>query len=387
MRIVQPTAAQIRAANSRRIVDAVRRHGMATRAQLVEWTGLSRATVSSVVVDLQAGGVLVERVMPYGDAHERGRPARGLVLDRSAGVALAVDVGVAHVAVSVGGLSHEPLAEVWVDKESQDRSGAASVLACVTETLRRADLDFDHLIGAVISVAGSLRPGSARLAHPAVLPELNIGELISGLRAVRDMPILVENDANLGALAESRRSTTRDGVTLYVKYASRIGLGIAVNGEIYRGGRGKAGELGHVLVDPGGERCWCGRRGCLEIASGGAGIARSLGWDEGGGSLGEIIARALSGDSDVRQAVGRAADRLGSALADAALLLDPTRVVIGGDLADLGDLVLDPVNRQLASVPFGAPLAATLSPLRNRASLAGAIALAMSDSCGEPARP
>lgn len=382
MRTVQPTGAQVRMANVAAVVDVVRRTGIATRAQLVERTRLSRATVSSVVGELLARGVVVERPIHEVPEGGHGRPPQGLVLDRSAGIAVAVDIGVRHLAVSVSGLSRRPLAERWLPIDGRLGTGASIALASIAEVLRDAEVDFAHVIGAAVSVATAVPLGDDHPATGNVFPGWDVGDLVARMKADWGVPVFVENDANLGALAASQESEDPQGTTLYVKYATRIGLGIAIDGKIYRGGHGSAGELGHLQIVPDGERCWCGRRGCLELTAGGAGIAQTLGIPSGHGEIAEIITRALAGDGATVAAVADAARKLGSALASAALVLDPSHIVIGGELARLGDLVLGPVNQQLGSVQFGCEHLATLSPLGNRASLVGAIALVLSVDAG-----
>jgi predicted NBD/HSP70 family sugar kinase len=168
-------------------------------------------------------------------------------------------------------------------------------------------------------------------------------------------------------------------VVLYVKLASRIGLGIALGSRIFRGRDGYAGELGHVLVDPDGGRCWCGRTGCLELYAGGDGILRRLG-ERAPETLGELVARSRAGDPEVVALVDQAAERLARALGDIALILDPSAVLIGGELAALGEQVLAPVRESLTAAPFGVPTEVAVSPLGERASLLGALALVLSES-------
>lgn len=381
-RPVQPTSTALRAANRARIVTELRRHSRVTRADLALRTNLSRATVSSVVGELLRAGLVVERRLPTGAS---GRPAAELALDRSAGVAIAVDVGVRHVAVAVGDLSRSIIAERWLElpRGHDAETGTQTVLSGIAATLAESGVDDDQIVGAAISLAAPIARETGRLLVPGVLPGWNGTRLAAMVGEQWRIPVALDNDANLGALAEAvSRGTADSAAILYVKLASRVGLGISAGSRIYRGRDGSAGELGHLTVDPHGAPCWCGRRGCLELYAGGDGILRRLGRRAPvtSVSLSELIARARAGDPDVLDVVADAADVLARALADVALILDPAAILLGGELTALGDLIVAPVRHAIDDLPFTASPEVGLSPLGERASLVGALALVLSES-------
>lgn len=148
-----PTSGAIRAANRASVVDVLRRLGSANRAEIIEETGLSRATVSSLIGELRAQGQVFERRGVSAEAF--GRPPATLALDRSAGLAIAVDVGVRHVAVALGDLSRRVLAERWVAVPHGHRPdpGLAIVLHCIEEAMSEAETDSTQIVGAAISIA------------------------------------------------------------------------------------------------------------------------------------------------------------------------------------------------------------------------------------------
>ncbi|MEZ0112656.1 putative NBD/HSP70 family sugar kinase [Catenulispora sp. EB89] len=391
-RRVQPTSEAVRAANRARVVDILRRSGSATRAELVSGTGLSRATVSSLIGELADRGLVSELPQPAADAP--GRPPTRLALNRAAGLAIAVDVGVRHVAVAVGDLSRSVLAERWVSLpqgHSAER-GTHIVMRSIETTLAEAEADRDQIVGAAISIAAPIAPDSGRFLVPGVLPGWNGSELAELIGRTWGIPAAVENDANLGALGESVVAAPPGGDPhgqdlLYVKLASRVGLGIAFGSRgafgsrIHRGHDGYAGELGHVTADPDGPACWCGRRGCLELYAGAEGMlarlaARGIRIDD----VNELIRRAEAGDADVLAVIGDGTRRLARSLGALALVLNPSVIILGGELTALGPLLLDPVHAELAAVPFGAPVAVRTSTLGPRASLMGALALVLSES-------
>jgi predicted NBD/HSP70 family sugar kinase len=172
--------------------------------------------------------------------------------------------------------------------------------------------------------------------------------------------VLVDNDANLGALAERWWGAGRDVDNFaYVKLATGIGAGFLVDGKIYRGASGIAGEIGHISIDPKGPRCGCGLRGCLVTAVGSQALlrrARELLKEQpdstlAGREFGITILEdaALSGDALALQVVREAAENLGVAVAGLLNLLNPTLVIVGGGLSRLGDVLLEPLRRTVRS--------------------------------------
>jgi predicted NBD/HSP70 family sugar kinase len=380
-RSVQPTSEAIRAGNRARVVDILRRSGSATRAELITRTGLSRATVSSLIGELADRGLVSEYTQPATDSP--GRPPTRLALNRAAGLAIAVDVGVRHVAVAVGDLSHSVLAERWVSVpygHSAER-GMQIVMQSIEIALAEAEADRDQIVGAAISIAAPIAPDSGRFLVPGVLPGWNGPQLAEQIGRTWGIPAAVENDANLGALGESVAATPQGQDLLYVKVASRIGLGIAFGSRIYRGRDGYAGELGHITTDPDGPTCWCGRRGCLELYAGAEGMLERL---AGRGiridDVNELILRAEARDAEVLAVIGDGTRRLARSLGALALLLNPSVIALGGELTALGPLLLDPVHAELTTVPFGAPITVRTSALGHRASLMGALALVLHES-------
>ncbi len=377
---MQLTGSAVRAANRASVVDILRREGSATRAHLLRVTGLSRATVSSLVSEMRAEGLLSESRPATADG--RGRPPATLVLNRSAGLAIGVDIGVRHLAVAVGDLARRVLAERWISLphgHSADH-GAPTVLRCIHETLVEAHADPAHLVGAAISIAAPVSTDSGRLMVPGVLPGWN-GQQLANLVGERwNIPVAVENDANLGALGEYTWGELHGTESmLYVKIASRLGLGIVIDGSIYHGAQGSAGEFGHITVDPDGERCWCGRRGCLEMYVGGEALLRQLDVaDEDEVDMRELLRYA--DDPRTREVLDRAGTLLAQGLSTLALLFNPTAITIGGELAALGDLLLDPARKAMEAVPFGTPIPVRLTTLDGRASVVGALALVLSDT-------
>ena len=372
------TGAAIRAANRSLIVDVLRLHGQATRSQLCELTGLSRATVSVLVGELAARGQLVEE--SSADTASAGRPVGVLSLDRSNGLGLGIDVGVRHVAVAVGDLARNVYAERWRRQPVGHGAsrGLEAVVSSVKAALREADAEVDHLIGAVVGLAAPIKAVDGRVAEPKLLPGWADGRLAVQLEDALGVPVKLENGPALGALGEyvwGAAAGVRNLV--YVKLASRVGAGLIINGSLYRGADGFAGEFGHLTLDRNGPACRCGGRGCLELYAGGSAMLRELGREDTEDGIALLIDDALAGDPAVVEVVTAAAHRLGQGLATIAKLLNPQRIVIGGELSELADLIRDPIREEMAQSAFTSGPSVDASPLGHRASLLGALALVL----------
>jgi predicted NBD/HSP70 family sugar kinase len=192
----------------------------------------------------------------------------------------------------------------------------------------------------------------------------------------------VGNDANLGALSESMWGAGRGAAQMaYVKVATGVGAGLILDGRPYVGAGGTAGELGHTIIDPSGPICRCGNRGCLETLAGTDAVRRSLGGTLGADvAIAEVVERAVAGDTGCRRAIADAGSAVGTAVSTLCNLVNPARVVVGGDLAGAGDLLLDPLR---ASLRRGAIRSAAedaevvVGTLGERAEVLGAVGLVL----------
>ena len=258
----------LRELNRLRVIDALRQRGTASRSEIARHTGLSRTTVTTLVNDLQAKGLVVEQ--PLAEVQGRGRPPTLLRLDPSAGAVVGIHFDHRHLRVAVADLSSTVLAERWEDLDVDH--AATTALDAATE-----------LVDAVLDEAGidalARRRDRGRRSRGRSTRDGTVGSTVilpgwAGLNAADElterlgMPVAVDNDANLGALAEISFGAGR-GLTdvIYVMVSSGIGAGIVLGGQLHRGGTGLAGELGHVLVRSDGAVCRCGNRGCLETVA------------------------------------------------------------------------------------------------------------------------
>lgn len=375
----------LRETNKARVVAAVRRHGVSSRARVSRETGLSRTTVSSLVAQLLAEGVLLERpddtpaVGPQG-----GRPAVLLTLHPTAGTVIGVDFGHTHLRVAVADLSHEILAEEAesFDTDSRATDGLDLAAAMVDRALTHTGFGRDSVIavglgvpGPVTSATGTVGSSSILAGWAGIRPAVELARRLG-------VPVQADNDANLGAIAETVWGAGRGCRDVaYLKVSSGIGAGFVLDGRLFRGSGGLAGEIGHWAMDQGGLICRCGGRGCLETIAGADAIVRLLAPTHGADlTLRDVVAGARDGDIGCRRAVTDAGEAIGTAVAQLCNLLNPERVVIGGELAAAGHMLTDAVRSTVdrqAVVDVAEQAVVVAGELGDRAEVLGAVALGL----------
>lgn len=310
-----------------------------TRAQIAASTGLTKASVSSIVLDLLDAGILREiGLNPQG---ERGRPGVGLELNRARGV-IGMEINVDYIAAGVTDLSGAVMMQEFRELDNRD-SESAPVLAALADLaaeVRAAAMEK----GVEILGGGLAVPGLVDAATSTVIAAPNLGwqdiKLDLG-RLIPRLPLGVTlfNEANAAALAELARGPAGRHDFLYVSGEVGVGGGLVIRSELFTGPEGHAGEVGHIVVDPEGSRCSCGGTGCLETVAGqdaiflaagiaGKGKARSE-------SMAALVAALGQGKPEALRAVERAGQALGVAVASTARVVNIGAVVLGGHFAVL----------------------------------------------------
>ncbi|MFF4215708.1 transcriptional regulator [Streptosporangium nondiastaticum] len=368
-------------ANLERVVRAVRTAGSLTQAEIARTTGLSAATVSNIVRELKEGGTV--EVTPTSSG---GRRARSVSLSGDAGVVVGVDFGHTHLRVAVGNLAQRVLAE---DAEPLDvDASAAQGLDRAEQLVRRliddAGIDPGKIIGVGLGVPGPIDVETGTLGSTAILPGWAGTNPRDELAARLSVPVHVDNDANLGALGELVWGAGRGAADLaYIKVASGVGAGLVINGQIYRGPGGTAGEIGHITLDESGPVCRCGNRGCLETFTAARYVLPLLHSAHGSDlTVARMVQLAREGDPGCRRVISDVGRHIGSGVANLCNLLNPRRVVLGGDLAPSGELVLAPIRESVSryAIPSAArQLEVVPGALGGRAEVLGALALVLSE--------
>jgi predicted NBD/HSP70 family sugar kinase len=378
----------LRELNRLRVVDALRRHGTLSRADIARITGLSRSTISTLVADLQERGFIIER--PDDEPPRviaQGRPPVLLRLDPSAGIAVGLDFDHTHVRVAVSDLSRTVVAEASVETDVDHDAGASMDLAAemVRNALDEAGVDSDRVLGVGVAVAGPVDQAHGRLYDSSILVGWQGVDTATELRERLGVPVHIDNDANLGALAEVTLGAGRAARSaVYVQMSSGIGAGLIVEGRPYRGAAGVAGEIGHVAVDENGPICRCGNRGCLETVASIPALVRLVSESRGEElTMDQLVALAKAGDLGCRRAIADAGRVVGRVVGNLCNLFNPEMVVVGGDLSAVGELLLGPLREAVmrAALPAAtAGLDVVAGELGDRANVLGALALAIANS-------
>jgi predicted NBD/HSP70 family sugar kinase len=344
-----------------------------SRARVAARTGLARGTVSSLVEELLGAGLVAELAAIRGGT---GRPASPLQLNRSGPAGLGVEIGVDAVAACVVDLCGSVRALRTAPSDHRTAPPAAGLSAAA------------RLAAAVVAEAAGhgLRVAGVGVALPGVLsggvleraPNLPRWQDVDVTARVREVlapvvgpvPVTAGNEADLAALAEHWAGAAGDGGDfLYVSGGIGVGAGIVLGGRLFHGAGGRAGELGHVVVDPGGPACSCGGRGCVERAAGREALCRAGGVPD----LHALAAAVAREDPAAVAAVTAAGHALGVGLAGAVNLLDVPAVVLGGDYPRLGPALPAAVADELAGrVVWRSPVALRMSRLDDGAALRGA---------------
>jgi predicted NBD/HSP70 family sugar kinase len=311
------------------------RSGQATsRSEIGRLTGLSRTAVTARLNQLVARGLVVEYPTTESTG---GRPAARLAFNAAGGVVLAVSIGRSRIQLAVADLGCSLLAEESV--EADQASGPQRCLPGIVDRLHemlsgcgRVPAD---VRGIGVSVPGSVDLNQGAMVNSVALPSWDGVALAPLLRRDLDVPVLVDKDVNVMAIAEQRGPLRDVRDMLVVKASTGIGVGIVSGGAIQRGALFAAGDLGHITLRDGtGVLCRCGQTNCLEAVAGGWAMVKALehlGRDVH--HVRDVIAIALKGDPEALGMIRDSGRRVGEVLAAAVTLLNPEVVVIGGDLA------------------------------------------------------
>ncbi len=379
--------ASLREGNRKRVIDALRERGVASRAEVARITGLSRSTVSTIVGDLLESGLAGERDgHPDGTAHA-GRPPVMVSLNPSAGLAVGIDFGHRHLRVAVSDLSHAVLAETWreLNVDHSSDHGLDTAAEFVDQVLAEADVDRARVIGVGMGLPAPIDRATGAVEAASILPGWVGVDAAAEAASRLGLPVQVENDANLGALAELVSGAAKGkSEVAYIKVSNGIGAGLISGGRVHHGVGGTAGEIGHTVIADGGPVCRCGNRGCLETLASTRSIAELLSVSRGEEvSSRRVLELCASQDAAAQRLIGDAGRAIGIAVANLCNLLNPQCVIVGGDLSAAGEILLGPLREtvQRNAIPSAVDdLEIVAGVLGERAELLGALALVMQES-------
>src|SRR6478752_933094 len=291
----------LRHLNQERLVEFLLANGPSTQAELARGTGLSTATVSNIVRDMATKGVVATSPVT-----SSGRRALLVQLTDTGDIAVGVDFGRRHVRIVLTTLGYDVLAEEQVALEpGYDVLGAVGEASTLLDRmLVEGGHDRESVLAVGVGIPGPIDRRTGTVLQGAILPEW-VGITRRELEDVFGFPVVVDNDANLGALAEVTWGANRGERNLiFVKIGTGIGAGLILNGQPYYGFLGITGELGHTPVAEHGVICRCGNRGCLETVASTSVMLESLGRGTGGRlSTADILRRGLAQDPAVLRVV------------------------------------------------------------------------------------
>ncbi len=365
-----------------------------SRSEMAEVLGVSRSKVSLEVGRLIELGLLVEDGLAESDG---GRRSSLLRIPRSAGLIACVDLGATSTDVALATLGGEILAHTCEPSDIKD--GPREVLDRAKELLAGLLVDGGSgprdILAVGVGVPGPVEQASGLLKSPPIMPGWDGFPIRSVVADEYAAPVFVDNDVNVMALGEHRGGVAKgvDNV-LFVKIGTGIGGAIIADGRLYRGTQGCAGDIGHICADPEGPVCPCGNRGCLEAIAGAPAIAaRAERCARSGASAAlqqrleergrldarDVGAAAALGDQHALDIIRESGRIVGRVLATLVSTLNPSLVIVGGGVANIGHALLAEIRSAVyrRSLPLATRnLPVVPSELDGMAGVAGASVLA-----------
>lgn len=340
----------LREANRANLLASIHKFGAMTQVELAEVTGLSTATVSTLVHQL-----VDEDQLETKSTVRNGRRATLVTLARHQGLGVGLWIARRHLTLSIVDFSKSIIAEHTLPLPLGHKADTTleRAMLLINETLSSIDAEAGELVGIGVAVAAPVATSDHTIAIPGILPGWDGVDITSPLRTAFNVPVYVDNDANFAAYGESRMGVAAGKRNfVYISASDGVGAGIVINGEIMHGVTGLAGEIGHIQVDPLGAICSCGNRGCLDTVVAENRLVQLLSVTHGNMTLDDLVSFANEGDPGCRRIIADAAVRIGQVAADLCISVDPEVIVLGGKLAMTGDVFIQPFNEALQRMLF-----------------------------------
>ena len=351
-----------------------------TRAELTSLTGQSRSTIAARLEMLSKLGL----IGPAGEANSTGgRPPAVFAFTPDVKLILAVDLGATHMGIAVTDLAANVLEEQYEDCDIAD--GPEKILPRIAEIgknlIQKTGRPLKDLAAAGIGLPGPVDHSMGRPINPPIMPGWDDADVPGMLADELHVPVLVDNDVNIMALGEHAKAYPDVDDVLFIKIATGIGAGVIMDGELRRGHRGAAGDLGHIAVlGSEGRMCRCGNYGCLEALASGMALVEQLA--EAGMDVSEVrdvVEAVRGGDLTASSAVRDAGRQIGEVLATCVSLFNPSLIVIGGIMAEAGNHLLAGIREVVyrRSLPLATQqLRIATTEVGSRAGIYGASAMA-----------
>ncbi|KRF36926.1 ROK family transcriptional regulator [Nocardioides sp. Soil805] len=312
-----------------------------TRSELAETTGLARSTVAARIDTLMRLGLIA----PFGGGQSTGgRPPALFALNPAARVVVGVDIGATHARAVLSDLSGALLAEIseQIDVVEGPEVVLGWVVSTVRSLLRRGQRRMDALAAIGIGLPGPVEHSTGRPINPPIMPGWDRYDVPGFVQKHFAVPVLIDNDVNIMALGERQTHLSDVDDLVFIKVATGIGGGIVSGGRLQRGAQGTAGDLGHVHVAGHDDvRCRCGNLGCLEAVAAGPALAAALASRGSPATSGQdVVDLVRAGDGNAIDVVRQAGRDIGGVVATMVNVINPSTVVIGGQLSAAGEHLL-----------------------------------------------
>jgi predicted NBD/HSP70 family sugar kinase len=383
----------VRRANLAAIVRQLHARGPQSRSTLVSRTGLTRSAIRGLIGELAAAGLVSERApAPLGTP---GRPSPMVRLNPERATVLALEIAVDSLAAALVGIGGRVVAIDRVDRQ-RGHTSVEEIAADLAELARRvvpAGHDPATLVAIGVAMVAVVRrdDGLVAMAPNLGWTDVPLGARLAAALGTR-IPIVVANEADLGALAEHRRGAAVDvDDVVYISGEVGVGGGIIVAGQALTGVAGYAGEIGHMPLNPNGLPCHCGSVGCWETEVGERALLRRAGHPvDGGGraAVDAVLAEASAGVPRAREALAEVGRWLGTGLAGLVNIFNPELVVLGGLLGRIHPYVAATVAAEVHRRALPAPrelVRIVPASLGVDAPLLGAAELAFEPLLADPA--
>lgn len=385
----------VKSINKHTVLDLIRFSPAGTsRVEIARRMGLTRAAVTSIVNDLMQTGIIREA----GGIHvHSGRPPVVLEINPTRGFVVGIDFGATHLTILVADLGAHILEEAEIPININDGPQACIDQAdhLLNKLLEKAGRELTDINAIGVGVPGPIVSDAGMVLAPPIMPGWDRFPIRDTLVKMWGCPVSLSNDSELGALGEWAAGAGRGEQNLaYIKIGTGIGAGLLLEGQIYRGVTGSAGEIGHLTIEENGPLCACGNHGCLEAIAGGRAIAqqaREIAQKDQRTELAnikpiesitarDVASAARLGDLAAQQILNRAGTYVGIAIAGVVNMFNPGMVIIGGGVAQSGDILLEPIRLavQRRSLPAATrAVRITTAMLGRRSSSMGAIIQAL----------
>lgn len=340
---------QAKSHNRRVVIEAIRTNGALSRAAIARLTALSSQTVSNIVEELEAAGLLKPEPTQKGT---RGQPAVPYSIDPDGGYSIGLQLDHQLLVGVVTDLAGTIRARVEHRVDRPTPADAMPLLAAMPADLARGfRFDRTRLLGIGMSMPGPFDVFGLTSVGPTALPGWQDFPLAVELEKMTGITVTVENDATAAAIGERLYGVARNlSSFVYLFLGTGLGAGLFLDGHLYKGSRHNAGEVGHMVVRPGGLACGCGKRGCLERYVSLRAAYESLALPDIDHASPELLEELLArGDSRIEAWIATAAEPLRQAINVLELALDPETVVLGGFMPPA---IIERLAAQLEPLPM-----------------------------------